>query len=111
MTAAVCSRLPDLGPRLASGACPGPGTGVARLLQGEKFVHFLDVADTDAYRSGDINQRAVVELGGARSMLVVPLVKAAAVQGFITIYRQEVLPFTEKQIPLLPYFAAQAVIA
>ncbi|HYU12418.1 MAG TPA: GAF domain-containing protein [Stellaceae bacterium] len=89
----------------------GAGTGVARLLQGEKFVHFIDVADTDAYRSGDINQRAVVDLGGARSMLVVPLVKDEAMQGFITIYRQEVRPFSDKQIALLQNFAAQAVIA
>jgi len=89
----------------------GPGTGVARLLAGERVVHFIDVADTDVYRSGDPNQRALVELGGARSALVVPLLKDESVRGFITIYRQEVKPFSDKQIALLQNFAGQAVIA
>jgi GAF domain-containing protein len=89
----------------------GPGTGVARLLAGERVVHFIDVADTDVYRSGDPNQRALVELGGARSALVVPLLKDESVRGFITIYRQEVRPFSDKQIALLQNFAGQAVIA
>jgi GAF domain-containing protein len=89
----------------------GPGTGVARLLAGERFVHFIDAADTDVYRQGDPNQRAVVDLGGARTMLVVPLLKDEALRGFITLYRQEVKPFTDKQIALVQNFADQAVIA
>ena len=89
----------------------GPGTGVARLLSGERVVHFADAADTDVYRHGDPNQRAVVDLGGARTMLVVPLLKDEALRGFITLYRQEVKPFTNKQIALVQNFAAQAVIA
>ena len=89
----------------------GPGTGVARLLSGERFVHFIDAADTDVYRRGDPDQRAVVDLGGARTMLVVPLLKDEAMRGFITLYRQEVKPFTDKQIALVQNFAAQAVIA
>jgi two-component system, NtrC family, sensor kinase len=89
----------------------GPGTGVARLLAGERVVHFVDAADTDVYRHGDPNQRAVVDLGGARTMLVVPLLKDEAMGGFITLYRQEVRPFTDKQVALVQNFAAQAVIA
>src|SRR5262245_37641097 len=89
----------------------GPGTGVARLVAGERFVHYIDAADTDVYRQGDPNQRAVVDLGGARTMLVVALLKDEALRGFITLYRQEVKPFTDKQIALVQSFADQAVIA
>jgi hypothetical protein len=77
----------------------GPGTGVARLLAGERVVHFVDAADTDVYRHGDPNQRAVVDLGGARTMLVVPLLKDEALRGFITLYRQEVRPFAHGRLP------------
>jgi GAF domain-containing protein len=89
----------------------GPATPVGRLLQGERIVQVIDCADTEGYRDGDPNLRAVVDLGGARTMLVVPLFKDDAIKGFITVYRQEVRPFTDKQIVLLQNFAAQAVIA
>src|SRR4029077_14156264 len=89
----------------------GPGTGPARILEGERIVHVPDLVATEPYQRGDPDRRALVELGGARATLLVPLLKDRAVVGYVMIYRQEVGPFTERQIALLQNFAAQAVIA
>src|SRR5205085_2593695 len=88
----------------------GPGTGPARILAGERVVHVADMKDTDLYRSGDANRLAIVDLAGARSTVLIPLLKDETVRGTITIYRQEVRPFSDKEIALLQNFAAQAVI-
>ena len=53
----------------------GPGTAPVRLLQGEPHVEILDLIDSEAYHRGDPNRRALVDLGGARSLLAVPLLK------------------------------------
>ncbi len=89
----------------------GPGTGPARVLAGDPFAHVVDIKDTDAYRAGEPNRRALADLGSARSFVIVPLKKDRAVLGVINIYRQEVRPFSEKEIALVQNFAAQAVIA
>jgi len=85
-----------------------PGAALYRIERGERFAHFADVANEAAYKgpAGSV----LVELGGARSALAVPLRRYDALLGAFAIYRQEVHPFSEKQIALLQNFAAQAVI-
>jgi len=83
-----------------------PPTGIAldRLLRTKKVVHTLDQAEEKV-------PVPWIALVGVRSHLNVPMLKDDELVGVITIYRQEVRPFTEQQIALLTSFAAQAVIA
>jgi len=89
----------------------GPGTTPFRILAGERVIRSDDLKAEPVYQSGESNRRAIVDLGGARSNLAVALRKEDDVLGFIQIYRQEVRPFSDKQVTLLENFAAQAVIA
>jgi GAF domain-containing protein len=93
-----------------TGAPHPPGHLIARFAQGEPFVHG-DAVESQAYRDGEPLVRALVELAGGRTRLGVPLRQDTAIIGLIVLYRQEVRPFTDKQIALLQNFAAQAVIA
>src|SRR6516165_3441351 len=98
---------------LADHPIPEGGSGGvgARILRGERCVHVADLREEEHYRTGDLHRRALVDLGGARTGLVVPLRKDASITGIFMIYRQEVRPFADNQIALLQNFAAQAVIA
>ena len=90
---------------------PAPLSGPGRLLRGEDFVRTDDLAATPTYQWGDARTSALVDLGGVRSYMAVPLTKDGKLLGTIAAYRQEVRPFSDKQIALLQNFAAQAVIA
>ena len=90
---------------------PGSGSPIGRALQTRRPVHVFDWLEEPDYKRGTPSGRAIADLGGARTVLNVPLVKDTAVLGMISFYRQEVRPFSDKQIALLENFAAQAVIA
>jgi GAF domain-containing protein len=89
-----------------------PNDPVGRALKSKTVAHIADLAAEKVY----VEQRlpgavAAVELGGVRTVLLVPILKESELVGVFSLYRQEVRPFTDKQIALVTSFASQAVIA
>src|SRR5215472_7742685 len=89
-----------------------PGTPMHRFLHGADVIHIVDtINDADTWSGASPRRRPYVELGGARTVLAVPLRKDGSLLGCFVIYRQHMQAFSDKQIALLQNFAAQAVIA
>jgi two-component system, NtrC family, sensor kinase len=90
---------------------PSPHNPITRVIETSQALHIVDYCTDQAYLNHDPLAVAGVELGGIRTLLVVPMIKDDELLGAIGIFHQEVRPFTDKQIELVKSFASQAVIA
>jgi GAF domain-containing protein len=90
---------------------PSAGTGLARVATTRQTVQILDAQADPAYQGSSPTQAAGIRTGGIRTVLCVPMLKEGELVGTFNLFRQEVRPFTDKQVELVQTFADQAVIA
>src|SRR5262249_27349883 len=90
---------------------PSPKNPFGRMASARAVVHVADLAAHQSCVERDPGSVDAVELGGVRTLLMVPMIKNNELVGALAIYRKEVRPFTEKHIELVENFAAQALIA
>ena len=84
-----------------------------RIAATKTVLHIADFSaeQQEHFEAGNPDQLAAVELGGVKTILIVPLLRENELIGFFSLIRQQIKPFTDKQIELVTNFAAQAVIA